>query len=260
MEMRTVVDQIGRTVLIPKFPKRIVSLVPSQTELLFDFGLGERVVGITKFCVHPQEWFKSKTRIGGTKKLNFEAISALNPDLIIANKEENNRGDVERLEGLFPVWVSDINDLESSIKMIDDVGVITNSDSSKLITNIRIGFEDLKTVVPARKTLYLIWKGPYMAAGSDTFIHHMMECCGFENLVNQARYPELSEEMIRQLNPDLVLLSSEPFPFNEKHIEELHTLLPNAEIKLVDGEMFSWYGSRLKFAPTYLQELIFTLQ
>ncbi|MFT6760480.1 MAG: ABC-type Fe3+-hydroxamate transport system substrate-binding protein [Psychroserpens sp.] len=256
MKRRTVIDQIGRTVLIPKIPQRIVSLVPSQTELLYDLGLGERVVGITKFCVHPDKWFRGKARIGGTKKLNFEAIAALNPDLIIANKEENNKEDIERLEKQFPVWVSDITDLESSLMMIEKIGEVTGSDASKLVEEIRNGFAELKPIQPTSKTLYLIWKNPFMAAGSDTFIHDLMNRCGFENVTGQSRYPELVEEKVIQLNPELILLSSEPFPFKEKHIQDLQELLPKATITLVDGEMFSWYGSRLKLAPSYLQSLI----
>jgi len=252
-----VIDQVRRKVKIPNQPLRIISLVPSQTELLFGLGLDERVVGITKFCVHPKDWFRNKTRIGGTKQLNFEAISALNPDLIIANKEENNKEDIERLAEDFPVWVSDINNLDSALEMIEMVGEITGTDASGLTEEIRVGFDKLQPIRPTKKTLYLIWKNPFMAAGSDTFIHDLMNRCGFENVTNQARYPELSEEEIIELNPELVLLSSEPFPFTAKHIQELQELLPKAKIKLVDGEMFSWYGSRLKLVPSYLQHHLF---
>jgi ABC-type Fe3+-hydroxamate transport system substrate-binding protein len=256
-ESRVVIDQVGRKVKIPNQPQRIVSLVPSQTELLCDLGLDERVAGITKFCVHPTEWFRTKTRIGGTKQLNFESISALNPDLIIANKEENNKGDIERLAKDFPVWVSDINNLDSALEMIQMVGEITGTDASVLAEEIRVDFDKIQPIWPTQKTLYLIWKNPFMAAGSDTFIHDLMNRCGFENVANQARYPELSEEEIIKLNPELVLLSSEPFPFKAKHIQELQELLPKARIKLVDGEMFSWYGSRLKLVPSYLQKHLF---
>ena len=257
MDFRTVTDQIGRTVRIPKRPLRIVSLVPSQTELLFDLGLNDRVVGITKFCVHPDVWFRNKTRVGGTKKLNFVTISALKPDLIIANKEENNRDDIAHLEQEFPVWVSDVNDLDSALKMIDSIGQITDSDSVPIRNEIELGFGHLKPIATDLKTLYLIWKSPYMAAGSDTFIHDMMLRCGFRNVVGASRYPELTGDGIVNLNPALVLLSSEPFPFNENHIEALQNLLPNAKIALVDGEMFSWYGSRLSRAPAYFKSLKF---
>ena len=260
MDNLTVKDQVGRTVVVPKPPRRILSLVPSQTELLFELGLSERVVGITKFCVHPEKWFRTKFRIGGTKKLDFEAISTLNPDLIIANKEENNRADIERLEKEFPVWVSDVNNLDSALEMIQSVAEITGTDGRSLATKIQEEFGNLEPITPPQKTLYLIWKDPYMAAGSDTFIHDMMTCCGLENVISTKRYPELSTKEIQSLSPEVVLLSSEPYPFKEKHISELKELLPTAAIKLVDGEMFSWYGSRLKLAPSYFQGLIFTLQ
>ena len=260
MENQTVKDQVGRTVVVPKYPKSIVSLVPSQTELLFDLGLAERVVGITKFCVHPEEWCRNKTRIGGTKRLDFEAILALNPDLIIANKEENNRADIERLEKDFPVWVSDVNDLDSALEMIDSIGQIADSDSDSIRKEIELEFGNLKLLTTDLKTLYLIWKNPYMVAGSDTFIHDLMLRCGLKNVVGASRYPELTSDEIANLNPTLVLLSSEPFPFKENHIEEFQKQLPNTKITLVDGEMFSWYGSRLRLAPAYFKSLLAALK
>lgn len=250
------IDQLGRKVELASLPQRIVSLVPSQTELLFDLGLGERVVGITKFCVHPKEWFRTKTRVGGTKKLEFETIGKLNPDLIIANKEENNREDIQRLENDFPVWVSDVNDLDSASEMIYCIGEITGSNALELLCEIDLRFGYLQAISPSKRILYLIWKDPYMAAGSDTFIQDMLQRCGFENVVGEARYPQCSVDEIVRLNPDLVLLSSEPYPFKEKHIQELKELLPNAIIKLVDGELFSWYGSRLRLTPPYFADLI----
>ncbi len=254
--IRVHIDQLGREVHITSHPKRIISLVPSQTELLFDLGLGERVVGITKFCVHPESWFRTKTRVGGTKNLHFDAIRQLSPDLILANKEENNREDMERLSEEFPVWVSDVNDLPSALEMIRSVGEITDSDPTRLIHEIEAGFGRLKPIRPIKRVLYLIWKNPYMAAGSDTFINHMLERCGFGNVVSESRYPELTETDIVHLDPELVLLSSEPFPFRAGHIHELQTFLPKADILLVDGEMFSWYGSRMKWAPSYFSELL----
>lgn len=256
MEFRTVTDQIGRTVRIPKTPQRIISLVPSQTELLFDLGLDERVVGITKFCVHPENWFRTRIRVGGTKQLHFDIFEQLKPDLIIANKEENNREDVERLESEFPVWVSDVNDLDSALEMIRKVAEITDADSTELIDVIESNFSELKPTSAALKTVYLIWKNPYMAAGTDTFINDMLQRCGFENVAGSTRYPELMEEKLVEIKPELVLLSSEPFPFGETHIRDLQELLPNAKIMLVDGELFSWYGSRMRLAPAYFSELL----
>ena len=249
-------DQSGRVVELNRYPSRIVSLVPSQTELLYALGLDERVVGITKFCVHPEKWFRSKRRIGGTKNLNLDVIQELNPDLIIANKEENNKQDIDRLEKDFPVWVSDVNDLRSALEMIRSVGDITITDPSALIREIENGFEHLKPLNPAKRVLYLIWNAPYMAAGTDTFIHDMLQRCGFENAVPLTRYPELSMEQMVDLNPEVVLLSSEPFPFKEEHVRELQRYLPFALVRLVDGEMFSWYGSRLKLASSYFTDLV----
>ncbi len=255
MDFRTVKDQVGRTVRIPKSPQRIISLVPSQTELLFGLDLGNRVVGITKFCVHPDEWFRSKARVGGTKKLNFESISALNPDLIIANKEENNHEDIKRLEVKHSVWVSDVNNLDTALEMINEIGEITCTEATNLIEEIKLAFSNITSTNPPLKALYLIWNNPYMAAGSDTFICDMMEKCGLQNLVKSQRYPELSLDQIIKLNPELILLSSEPFPFNKHHVSELQKVVPNSNIQLVDGEMFSWYGSRLLLAPKYLNSL-----
>ena len=249
-------DQIGREVEVVKTPQRIVSLVPSQTELLYDLGLADRVVGITKFCIHPEEWFRTKTRVGGTKQLHFDTIESLNPDLIIANKEENNWEDIEALEKHFPVWVSDVFDLDSALEMIAKIGMVTGTDSTDLVAEIASEFDKLKPSHRPKKILYLIWKKPYMAAGSDTFINDMLSRCGFENVLSESRYPELTESKILDLNPDVVFLSSEPFPFGPTHMHELEGLLPNASIKLVDGELFSWYGSRLKRSPAYFSELV----
>jgi ABC-type Fe3+-hydroxamate transport system substrate-binding protein len=241
-------------------PKRIVSLVPSQTELLFDLGLGEETVGITKFCIHPEEWFRSKTRVGGTKTINIDKITALQPDLIIANKEENVKEQIEALSGTAPVWVSDIQNLEDALNMIQTIGRLTDRfEKAEIIAKLILHrFDNLN--LPAKKrlnTLYLIWRKPWMSIGPDTFIHHIMNRAGLENACKDyTRYPELNNEEIVKMHPELVLLSSEPYPFKEKHIDELQQLLPDAKIMLADGEMFSWYGSRLLHTPAYLEELL----
>lgn len=249
-------DQIGRSIQINSTPKRIVSLVPSQTELLFDLGLKKVVVGITRFCVHPQQWRSEKTIVGGTKKIDFDVIDSLRPDLIIGNKEENTREDVERLQKRYPVWISDVRSIDGALEMIVSIGELTDrrSIAASLAKDIRDEFARLP-VFKIRRTLYLIWRKPWMSAGTDTFIHEQMMKAGFENTICQARYPELSDEAIRELNPEIVLLSSEPFPFKEQHIAEIRNLLPKADILIVDGEMFSWYGSRLKKGPQYFRGL-----
>ncbi|MES2004091.1 MAG: helical backbone metal receptor [Bacteroidota bacterium] len=259
-------DQLNRQLLLPDTPKRIISLVPSQTELLFDLGLDTEVIGITKFCVHPDEWFRNKTRIGGTKTVKQEIITSLEPDLIIANKEENVKEQIEALEKMAPVWISDINTIDDAINMIRSIGTITGTTaaSENIIHRIQKGFTELTEQIASFKkirTAYLIWKDPYMVAAGDTFIHDVMSRTGFENVfVQQNRYPEITVEILKQKQTELLLLSSEPYPFQQKHIDELQALLPDTQILLVDGEIFSWYGSRLQYTPAYLQQLIALLK
>lgn len=250
--------KFNHRVVLEKPPKRIVSLVPSQTQLLADLGLSEEVQGITKFCVHPRSWRKEKTVVGGTKKINFDRIDALKPDLIIANKEENNRKDVEQLAQNYPVYVSDISTLREALTMISDVGLLCNREDKalRMTKQIRSAFSQLRNSnKTSPRVVYLIWKTPWMAAGSDTFINDMLKACGMINAVKALRYPVLESDTITQLNPDVVLLSSEPFPFKAKHLNEIKTLVPNSQVKLVNGEYFSWYGSMLLNAPTYFHSI-----
>ena len=251
-------DQLNRTIELADYPKRIVSIVPSQTELLFDLGLDEEVVGITKFCVHPHQWFKTKTRVGGTKRVDIARVSALQPDLIIANKEENLKEDVEALEQIAPVWISDIKTFEDALQMIEKIGEIVNKkqEANNLVNAIQIEFKQLKQK-SAKSCCYLIWQNPYMTVGGDTFINDMFQYCGLQNVfADKERYPIVTIDDIQKAAPAMVLLSSEPYPFKQKHIVELQQHLPNSKIILVDGEMFSWYGSRLLKAATYFQEFI----
>jgi ABC-type Fe3+-hydroxamate transport system substrate-binding protein len=234
-------------------------LVPSQTELLYDLGLDEEVAGITKFCVHPPHWLKEKTIIGGTKKFHFEIIDRLRPDLIIGNKEENYREGIELLQKKYPVWMSDIITLDDALSMITSVSEITGRQDSGacIVERIRTSFKEIK---PGNASvLYLIWKKPWMGAGKGTFINSMLEIMGLENVLQTERYPELSEEEIKELHPEVLLLSSEPYPFREEHIEELKRIVPKAKIILVDGEIFSWYGSRLLKAPDYFKSKVSNL-
>jgi ABC-type Fe3+-hydroxamate transport system substrate-binding protein len=250
-------DQMNRSVEVPSIPKRILSIVPSQTELLFDLGLDNEIIGITKFCIHPFDKFKSKIKIGGTKALNINSIKELKPDLIIGNKEENERSQVEELMELFPVWMSDIADLSGAIDMIQRVGEIVNRDkeAEKLVQSIGLGFDALNIKTQGLRVAYLIWRKPYIIAGKGTFIDDMLQKCSFTNVFDTARYPEVTTEQLIAARPDIVLLSSEPYPFKEKHIREFKTILPGSIVKLVDGELFSWYGSRLLHAPAYFEQL-----
>jgi ABC-type Fe3+-hydroxamate transport system substrate-binding protein len=253
---KTFTDQLSRKIEISYPPKRIISLVPSQTELLFYLDLSESVVGITKFCIHPEEWFKSKTKVGGTKNFRFDVIDQLNPDLIIGNKEENYEEGITELEKKYPVWMSDISTLEDALIMMESIGQLTERETevSNLISEIKTSFLEL-TPRSTLKALYLIWKSPWMAAGKNTFIDNMLSKMGLENILTESRYPTISEVQLQQLQPDVVMLSSEPFPFSQKHIQELQVALPKAKVILVDGELFSWYGNRMLKAPDYFNSL-----
>ena len=257
MTNRIFIDQMGRRVEVSENPIRIVSLVPSQTELLSYLGQENTVVGITKFCIHPSEWFQTKKRIGGTKNLKIQEIIDLQPDLIIGNKEENTESDILALAEYCPVWMSDINSVEEALLMIRDLGKLTNSTlkSEELITKVEEGFQQISSLGKNRKVLYCIWDEPTMVVGKETYIHSILKKLGFENVVDENRYPALSD--LNKLNPDILLLSSEPFPFGDIHCKKYQELFPNAKVQLVDGEMFSWYGSRMLQALTYFENLLF---
>lgn len=261
--MPAFIDQLNRTISLDHLPRRIISLVPSQTELLYTLGLEEEVVGITKFCIHPAAWHHSKTRVGGTKNIHSDIIRSLQPDLIIANKEENQQEQIEQLFPHYPVWISDIATLDDALEMIRAVGTLTGRTQKgiSLADDIRQAFQTSTTLPRPLRTAYFIWKNPWMTAGGDTFIHHMLEQCSFVNIFSDRdRYPIIQLEELTQKDCELILLSSEPYPFREKHVAEIKTILPSATIRLVDGEMFSWYGSRLLKSPAYFRQLRERLQ
>ncbi len=252
-------DQLNRIIELPGYPKKIISLVPSQTELLFDLGLREEVIGITKFCIHPNEWFRNKIRIGGTKKLNIERIKSLNPDLIIANKEENNEEEISILFQNFPLWISDIKNLDDAINMIRELSKVINKEQEGIlvIKSIESEFEKLKqSDFKTHTCAYIIWNEPMMTVGGDTFISKMMNYAGFKNVFEEKRrYPVLPADDLKNSSPEIILLSSEPYPFKEKNLQHFRYNFPGSKVVLVDGEMFSWYGSRLIKTPSYLLQL-----
>ncbi len=252
-------DQLEREIKLDHTPERIVSLVPSQTELLVDLGLEENIVGVTKFCVHPEHLRKIKKVVGGTKKVHYNKISALNPDIILCNKEENTPEMVKELEKICPVHVSDIISLEDAMEVIVQFGEIFGKTdiSVSIVKNFNYDLSKFRSIQKTpRKVIYLIWRNPWMAAGKDTFINTLLELNNWENVVheNDNRYPEIIIQDLEILNPDLVLLSSEPFPFKEKHIIEIKEHY-KGQVELVDGEYFSWYGSRLIPAIKYFEKL-----
>lgn len=239
---------------------RIISLVPSITELLYDLSLENEIVGITKFCVHPDRWYKNKPRVGGTKNVNIETVHFIKPDLIIANKEENVKDQIEDLAKSYDVFVTDVNNLADALIMIKNIGILTGrkQQAYEIAHNIQIKFETLKSLLYKKrniKAVYLIWKNPYMTIGGDTFINDMMQHCGLENIFSsRKRYPEISIDEIRESGCELIILPSEPYPFKQTHLHEIQLQIPNTKIILADGEMFSWYGSRLFKAARYFEE------
>ncbi|MDO5969904.1 helical backbone metal receptor [Flavivirga aquimarina] len=260
-------DQLSRSIHLKETPKRIISLVPSQTELLCDLGLENALVGVTKFCIHPQHIRTDVAVVGGTKQIHLDKIKALQPDIILCNKEENTKDIVEACETICNVHISDIFIIDDSLELIHQYGVIFNksSEAFAIINTIQGEIKDFKTFIknkPILKAVYFIWKNPWMVAANNTFINYALKLNKFENIFEKEnRYPEieLSESIINK-DVDTVLLSSEPYPFKEKHKRDIQKFYPNAEVILADGEMFSWYGSRLIKAFKYFKNLRLSLE
>lgn len=252
-------DHLGNIISLAQPPRRIISLVPSQTELLFDLGLQREIAGITKFCIHPSDKVKFVPQIAGTKNFDLDLIKSLKPDLIIGNKEENDEEGIKALQNDFPVWMSDIFTLEDALDMIHKVGKLVERVhvADAITTKIFNSFSQLPGLSSPQPTVaYFIWRKPFMAAASNTFINNMLQKAGFNNVFHHlSRYPEINPVQLHSANPDFIFLSSEPYPFKQKHIAELQEICPLSKIVLVDGELFSWYGSRLVKSAAYFLEL-----
>ena len=260
--MKTFTDQLGTLHQFDNTPKRIVSLVPSQTELLYDLGLEDSIVGITKFCVHPVHFKLIKKIVGGTKQVKIDKIKNLRPDIIIANKEENTKEMVEELSRICPVWVTNIITVEDNLQMIADFGQLFNkrTEAQKWLDKLNFAFRDFQLFIkdqPIKKAAYFIWANPYMVAGKETFINELLKLNHFQNIYEEkGRYPEIELKRMRlEGDPDLVFLSSEPFPFKDEHAFEIGRFTHHAKTIFVDGEYFSWYGSRLLKAFEYFKKL-----
>jgi len=248
-------------------PKRIVSLVPSQTELLYDLGLENSIVGVTKFCVHPSHLKKTKNIVGGTKSIHPDKIKALKPDIILCNKEENSKEIVEACTNIAPTHVSDIYNLNDSKELIETYGIFFSKtpEASNLIQKISFKQEAFETYIKEKtifNVAYFIWRNPWMVAAKKTFIDHLLTVNRFQNVYEHLeRYPEISVASLnKEVKIDFVLLSSEPYPFKKEHGLEIKKQIPSSKIIFVDGEMFSWYGSRLEKAFTYFKQLRVSLE
>jgi ABC-type Fe3+-hydroxamate transport system substrate-binding protein len=255
-----VVDQLNRSITLKKVPERIISLVPSITETIHYLGLEDSVAGITKFCIHPISWKRSKAIVGGTKTVNIDKVKKLDPDLIIANKEENSKEDIEELAKLFPVYVSDIKSFDDFTEFTYAISKITNTEEkgNQLVTETFKVKHQIKNYFLKREKLevaYFIWKKPYMLAGNNTYINYILEFIGLTNSAKSlnGRYPELREG---EINPDYIFLSSEPYPFAEKHLKEFEKIYPKSKCFVVDGEVFSWYGPRILKLESELQRIL----
>ncbi|MEM6516121.1 MAG: helical backbone metal receptor [Bacteroidota bacterium] len=256
-----ITDQLNRTISLKSTPKRIISLVPSLTELIVDLGLEGALVGVTKFCVHPKSIRKEKAVVGGTKQVHLDKIKKLQPDIIICNKEENTLEMVSQLENICPVHISDILDLEDTLQLIKSYGRLFNVEqkANEIHYKIEEEIKSFKEYVLKQKRLkvaYFIWQKPWMVAGNDTFINTLLNLNSFDNIfVNTIRYPEVSLEEVVKKNPEILMLSSEPYPFKDKHKVELSQRFAASKVIIVDGEYFSWYGSRLLGAFDYFRTL-----
>lgn len=230
--------------------QRIISLVPSLTELLIDLGLINQLVGRTRFCVHPAQQVESIPIIGGTKNPRLDKIRQAAPDLVITNKEENRRQDVQKLMEDFEVEVTDISTIEDALITIHQLGqkLDVAEQSKSLIQSVQERLEE-RPAEPELRTAYLIWKDPWMTVGHDTYIHDVLRHWNMPNVFSgQQRYPKFKLDALKSYHPDLVLLSSEPYPFKEKHLAQIEEACPAARVLLVEGEWFSWYGSHMRHA------------
>ena len=239
-------DQLGFDITFNPSAQRIVSLVPSLTSLCCDLGLGNGIIGKTRYCPNDPRLSKECKEIGGTKKFDIQAILELRPDLIIANKEENPKDAIVELKEYFNVYISEIKNLSDNQRTISDISKITDSQNLGNRINDRIQqemkfYQNLNSNNSKYRVCYLIWKNPIMSVGGDTFIHSLIEAAGWINVCSDMlRYPALTLEEIAQKDPDILLLSDEPYPFASK--DQAYFPFPSV---LVDAKAFSWYGSKI---------------
>ena len=259
--MPTFTDQIGRQTQIDNPPEKIVSLVPSITELLFELGLENLLYGRTKFCIYPKDRVAKVETIGGVMGLDYHKIQKIQPDLIIGSKEENGMNEINEINKEYPVWVSNVTNLEDATEMIRSIGEICriSEKAEETIGKINEEFEKLNEIPEGViKGAYLVWKNPLYTINENTFIHDMLRRSGIENVFadKEEAYPKILEKEIQDRKPDYIFLPSEPYNFTEKEAKEFRKKFPNSEIRQVNGEYFSWYGSHLLNAPSYFKQIL----
>jgi ABC-type Fe3+-hydroxamate transport system substrate-binding protein len=261
---RAFVDALGRTHRITAPPWRIVSLVPSLTEALFAFGLGECVAGVTRYCVEPAADVALKPKIGGTKNVDVAQVAALQPDLVLANVEENTQSDVAALEAaglrVFLTYARTVSEAIAELAVIASMAGAEEA-ARPIVEGAKEALADALAANARRRappTFCPIWRNPWMTIGPDTYIHDVLESCGAANVYADAagRYPVLDLAEVASRRPEVVLLPDEPYRFGEKHVPEVVETLPGVRIHLVDGKMLGWYGPRIAESLRSLQRII----
>ena len=260
--MQTIKDCLGDEISIPKNITKIVSLVPSISELIYDLNAEDKIVGVTKFCVHPKYFQIEKTVVGGVQEFDIDKIIALKPDVVFASKDENFEDEIIELRKHVPVYVTDVKNVNEAISMIKTIGALLNkrSDADKITMKIDMQLKDLAKVTDDllyRSAAYFVWNDPWVAAGKDTFIDSLLKLIKVDNVFSnlKERYPMVTGANIHIGNPQMIMLPSEPFKFEDKHAIEIGRHTHDAATFFVDGQMFSWYGSRLVKSIDYLKLL-----
>jgi ABC-type Fe3+-hydroxamate transport system substrate-binding protein len=240
-----VFDALGRTLDITRPPERIVSLVPSLTELLYDLGAGARVAACTDYCLYPAFELKSLPRVGGQKDPDLEKLLSLRPDFVVVAKEENLARDVAKLEAAgVPVFVTDVQTVDDALRLPFQLGAalgVPRPTSQALHDGMAAGVEAARRIGPAEplRALCYVWRDPWIAAGGDTYLSDVLRACGALNVIgDRARYPKVDLKTAQELRPDIVVLPSEPYPFTEADLPSVKNGV------LVDGTVLCWYGPR----------------
>ena len=252
-------DDLGKTIFINKIPKRIVSLCPSITETLCELGLSDKIIACTDYCIHPIDKVKNINKIGGPKNFSEEKILKLSPDIIFAVKEENDANKIINISKKITTYVFDINSIKEGIELIKALGNIfeIQNIANVFIEKILEGYKNLPKVNSNIQCLYLVWKNPYIAVGSGSFIDSVLNKLNLRNCLrnSEKKYPKINLNNFEN-NFDLIILPSEPYRFSNKDIEELENVFPEKVIIKVDGEMFSWYGTHQLKSISYFDKFV----
>ncbi|MFO8087640.1 MAG: helical backbone metal receptor [Bacteroidales bacterium] len=253
-------DHSREEIHLPDYPQKIISLCPSITETLVKLGLTDRITGRTCYCYRPEQQVKDIPVIGGASDPDMDLIKQQHPDLIIAVKEENNRSHIEQLREHYAVYVFDINTYSDAIDMIIQLGELTGkqNEAVQMSDDIDKAFARIPQLEQPLVFLYLVWNDPLMAAGKRTYINSILTSHGFTNCLSQfvQRYVTLNIEVFKKLNFDIAFLPTEPYHFTEDDRQDILSFYPETDVRLVDGEAFSWYGFRMLDSASYLADFI----